>query len=186
MLKKSITHSYFKEICTELEPRLLGKRAAFDIYGHSEKRQQPSWRTLVADRFQDHDTRDYFRWPSNDPRLSITFLLDRATLAQELLHEAQDALPELLQFERASLACMVGRRMLSSRNGYFGMGPAATMPGDLIAVYLAMPMPFVVRKRPELSTYCLIGPAYVHGIIDDEAMLGLQEGKYVVQDFTLD
>ncbi len=75
----------------------------------------------------------------------------------------------------------------TSRDGYMGMCPRGTAPGDLICVFLGHPSPFVIRNTdiataPGVYCYGLIGECYVHGIIDGEVM---EDSKKKVQEFLL-
>jgi hypothetical protein len=61
-----------------------------------------------------------------------------------------------------------GRRFLVSERGYMGLAPQSAEEAEWICVLLGGRTPFVLRPRED--RYELIGPCYVHGIMDGEAM----------------
>jgi hypothetical protein len=55
-------------------------------------------------------------------------------------------------------------------NGYIGMGPSDIRKGDRVYVFGGGRVPFVIRPAVDLpDRYCLMGDAYVHGIMRGEA-----------------
>ncbi|KAK1822028.1 hypothetical protein LTR12_003552 [Friedmanniomyces endolithicus] len=60
-----------------------------------------------------------------------------------------------------------GRRLSWTENGYLALLPEEAVEGDLIVILRGGRLPFVVR--PQAHGFRLIGPAYVHGIMDGEA-----------------
>ncbi|KAI5920639.1 heterokaryon incompatibility protein-domain-containing protein [Camillea tinctor] len=71
------------------------------------------------------------------------------------------------------------RYLFSTRNGYLGLGPDCRA-GDLVCLLFGGEVPFVLR--PKDGHYQLVGDAYVHGIMegeaihrdDEELLLGMQ------------
>jgi hypothetical protein len=64
-----------------------------------------------------------------------------------------------------------------TRKGYMGIGPPNTRPGDQVWVFCGGQVPFVLRKVKQenptsnaTSGRTLVGDAYVHGIMDGEAV----------------
>ncbi|KAK0254812.1 hypothetical protein LTR12_001921 [Friedmanniomyces endolithicus] len=60
-----------------------------------------------------------------------------------------------------------GRRLSWTENGYLALLPEEADEGDLIVILRGGRLPFVVR--PVAHGFRLIGPAYVHGIMNGEA-----------------
>ncbi|KAK5690904.1 hypothetical protein LTR97_012067 [Elasticomyces elasticus] len=60
-----------------------------------------------------------------------------------------------------------GRRLSWTSKGFLALLPEATIEGDLIVILRGGRLPFVVR--PVEHGHRLIGPAYVHGIMNGEA-----------------
>lgn len=70
---------------------------------------------------------------------------------------------------RGWIDSMVERRTLfNTEKTYMGMGPTLTKEGDVIAVVPGVDMPLVLREAD--GQYLLVGPAYVHWIMDGEAL----------------
>lgn len=57
-------------------------------------------------------------------------------------------------------------------NGYLGLVPHGTLPGDAIAIIHGCQVPFVLRASDNSLNYRLVGPCYVHGIMYCEALRG--------------
>lgn len=68
------------------------------------------------------------------------------------------------------LGNMRGKRPYLTRNGYLGMGPGHSQPGDKVVVFHGDTIPYVVRPVPEKGddAYLLMGEAYCDGIMDGE------------------
>ncbi|MCJ1383365.1 hypothetical protein MMC17_006478 [Xylographa soralifera] len=74
-------------------------------------------------------------------------------------------------------------RFCVSQDGYMGLYPQDTQPGDKIFILLGSAMPAVLR--PIEGGYKLIGLAYIHGLMDGEAMAGLESGQYQLEEITI-
>jgi hypothetical protein len=63
-----------------------------------------------------------------------------------------------------------------TKNGYIGMGPLDTRPGDQVWVLYGGKVPFLVREVRggrlvgESREFTLVGDAYVHGVMDGQAL----------------
>lgn len=66
-----------------------------------------------------------------------------------------------------------GRLLFISTSGFMGLVPPKAIPGDEIALIFGANVPFVVRKQSD--HYQFIGECYVYGIMDGEALEGLDE-----------
>ena len=62
-----------------------------------------------------------------------------------------------------------GNSLCRTANGYLAWIPPRVRSGDYICIFAGVPCPFVVRERPE-GDHTLVGNAYVHGIMDGEAL----------------
>lgn len=67
-----------------------------------------------------------------------------------------------------------GRTLILSEEGYLGLAPSASSVGDLICVLYGCHAPVILRPSEDSNLHTLIGDAYVHGLMDGEA-LGLAE-----------
>jgi hypothetical protein len=63
---------------------------------------------------------------------------------------------------------LYGVRPFISDKGFVGLAPNHALPGDKICLILGAIVPYVLRAREE--GFQLVGEAYVHGIMDGEAM----------------
>jgi hypothetical protein len=72
--------------------------------------------------------------------------------------------------------------MSSSRMGYLGVGPMGLETGDSVCV-LGCSIPFVLREVD--GHHILLGPCFVLGFKDGEAMEALEEGDAVIQAFEI-
>jgi hypothetical protein len=59
--------------------------------------------------------------------------------------------------------------------GYLGCGPPGIATGDQICIFLGSGCPVVLRSAPKVenpSLHRFLGPAYVHGLMEGQALLG--------------
>jgi hypothetical protein len=81
------------------------------------------------------------------------------------------------------------RRFITTMNGYMGWAPdnifgtdgEQTRKGDLIAILFGCSTPIVIR--PLGSYFLVIGEAYVHGLMDGEALEWLESSKHTSRSF---
>ena len=62
-------------------------------------------------------------------------------------------------------------RFVATAEGYIGLAPRATQPGDIIAVLLGSNTPVVLRPESN-RRFGVIGSCYVHGLMHGEGVLG--------------
>lgn len=73
------------------------------------------------------------------------------------------------------------RRVCVTRTGKMGLVPARARVGDVILILLGGPLPLVARKTSK--AHRLMGTAYIHGIMDGEA---LESADWRGEDIELD
>ena len=76
-----------------------------------------------------------------------------------------------------------GRRFFITSKGYIGIGPAALRQHDLVCVLFGGVTPFIVKKDEDF--YRFIGEAYVHGLMNGEAIEELEKGELFARSFSL-
>ncbi|RDW59557.1 hypothetical protein BP6252_12644 [Coleophoma cylindrospora] len=76
-----------------------------------------------------------------------------------------------------------GRRLMSTHQGYLGLVPDSTQPGDLVCLLFGGRMPFILRRIG--GFYVLIGDSYVHGMMLGEAIKDLKRGLFHEQSFEI-
>ncbi|KAK3392294.1 heterokaryon incompatibility protein [Sordaria brevicollis] len=82
-----------------------------------------------------------------------------------------------------ALGNMQGKRPYLTRNGYLGMAPGHSQPGDKVVVFHGDTVPYVVRPVPQRGEgmYLLVGEAYCDGIMDGQlAETARREEFYLV------
>lgn len=72
-----------------------------------------------------------------------------------------------------------GRELLTTENGYLGLGPKETKGGDEIWIIRGSRIPVVLRKATGKEGYYILGHVYIHGVMHGEAMT--QEFKQTFQ-----
>ncbi|TGO76834.1 hypothetical protein BELL_0134g00060 [Botrytis elliptica] len=69
------------------------------------------------------------------------------------------------------------QRFLVTASGYIGYVPNETKRGDTICILYGMDVPVVLRKNQD-KTFEVIGPCYVHGVMEGELMNDMQNGVF--------
>jgi hypothetical protein len=64
-----------------------------------------------------------------------------------------------------------GRCVFVSEKGYLGLGPKAAQKGDIISVLLGGDLVYILREKGLDAEF--VGESYVHGLMDGEAIEGL-------------
>jgi hypothetical protein len=85
------------------------------------------------------------------------------TCEDEKLLNVFDGIFDMLREDRC-----FQRRFFATTTGSMGLGPGSTQTGDLVVVLRGGGLPFILREFD--GDYQLIGPTYVHGIMDGEAV----------------
>jgi hypothetical protein len=92
--------------------------------------------------------------------------------------------PGLKGYQMTVVRTTRNRKFFVTRNGYLGLGPCDISPGDEVYLISGSKVPFVLRKVEHLenvspengssssAVFRIIGDAYVHGIMDGEALEG--------------
>ncbi|KAK4450969.1 HET-domain-containing protein [Podospora aff. communis PSN243] len=61
---------------------------------------------------------------------------------------------------------------LAGAGGYLGLAPSMAREGDLVCVFLGCYTPILLRRAERSSSYVVVGPCYVHGLMNAEGFLG--------------
>ncbi|KAL2163257.1 hypothetical protein VTH06DRAFT_5313 [Thermothelomyces fergusii] len=95
-------------------------------------------------------------------------LADRALRAWRNTLSA-DEYALLLGFASAMKAACSGRPYVSTDEGLLGLGCPGVQAGDVVCVLYGTTVPYVLRPRPD-GAMSLVGDAYIHGVMDGEAL----------------
>ncbi|PQE15314.1 Heterokaryon incompatibility protein [Rutstroemia sp. NJR-2017a BVV2] len=168
--------------------------------------QEAFWRTLIGDRLEEG-----INIVSPAPDIYASYFASLSRLAQVLdfigpdlslnadIPQIQEIYPEfdlenpeiviqriledgkmMGKFSRAWASCWCGRRLAWTRNGRLAIVPPLTKKGDIMAVLLGAQSCFVMRG--DRGAHRLVGDAYVHGIMNGEAMKGdLKTETFVIE-----
>ncbi|KAF2166902.1 hypothetical protein M409DRAFT_22954 [Zasmidium cellare ATCC 36951] len=74
----------------------------------------------------------------------------------------------------------LGRVYIELNSGYMGMTSAEPEELDIVCVILGCPLPMILRPHSS-GRYQVVGPAYIHGLMDAEGVLGSLPQSVVVQ-----
>ena len=156
----------------------LAKTQTPEISVGGERRFDTFWRTIITDldsfnqkATQDREGAEFRLWMlSSSPSAFEPDDLSVPPNMQQIVHF-------LASFQQAT----ANRRFFVTGEGHMGLGPRLTEPGDLVCVLLGSQVPFILRK---VENHCmLIGECYCHGIMEGEAVQGLEDGEVALQDF---
>lgn len=81
-------------------------------------------------------------------------------------------------WNNTSLVCG-GRALIFTEDGYYGLAPWITEPGDVCCVLLGSDVPFVFRTnetRLDEGALKLVGECYLHGFMNGEALKFMRNG----------
>jgi len=81
------------------------------------------------------------------------------------------------------IALALNHAAFATESGYIGWGPSGMETGDLVCVILGCEMPVVLRKVD--THYIHMGPCFVIGLMDGEAISGIAEDSDHIQQFRI-
>jgi hypothetical protein len=133
-----------------------------NIYKYSSQRLEAHWRIPCANKAR--QPREICRPSSSGIELfeAYTYINNGSQDPSGLLGEFSFSVSAY----RVLMGDQFNRRPFISTQGYVGLIPCHSKPGDVICILYGCVVPFVLRKN-EVG-YQLVGEAYVHGIMDGE------------------
>lgn len=66
------------------------------------------------------------------------------------------------------------RKTCSTDSGYFGLVPSHCEEGDLVCCLAGGSVPYVLRQSDDGNDFKLVGECYIHGVMQGEALRGVQ------------
>jgi len=124
-------------------------------------------RTLVCDGIADEKDPAGHVWPNLETAKLATVHIQSEP--QFSTHEFRNGSPGSL-----FLRCVMltrGKKFIKCDNGYIGIAPPLTKPGDQVCVLLGCKTPMVLRPTKD-GNFTLVGESFVHGLSKGEALLG--------------
>ena len=150
-----------------------------DFTPSGERRFDAFWRTVITDMnsfgqkaTQSEEGAQFRSWMA---------VPSTAYEPEELV--AGSWVQEYLSFVASFQQATQNRRFFVTYEGHMGLGPRLTNRGDLVCVLLGSQVPFVLRQVGDC--FVLVGECYCHGVMEGEAVRGLDEGKDVLREFVL-
>jgi len=118
----------------------------------------------------------------NDPGV-MTTLAEAQLPFQQLQEAGKSGLDPCPLYALLNHWTLNGRTLFKTTKGYLGWTFRKVLPGDKVCVLLGCSLATILREQPN-GQHLFVGCAYVHGIMDGEALLGpLLDGWKVVIDF---
>ncbi|KAH6670470.1 heterokaryon incompatibility protein-domain-containing protein [Halenospora varia] len=164
------------------------------------KNFDPFWRTLVANREQlniwttDIDISSLSTYNDILSLNNYTYLSQyRAPAPSAWASEAEEWLKgdmtvpdtSTSEFLRGIIGYIRSKRFVMTRES-MGLGPESAENGDIVCVLFGCSVPMVLRPVGDGSVgFYLVGEAYLHSMMDGEAIELLKDGKITVEDFAI-
>lgn len=141
--------------------------------------------SAITAGFQSIDQR-----PSPDDRLALAMYLHDLCACEECTVAATNHLEgdsDLVRYAAMDAIfrfdLFLGRCFFKTTAGRPGLGEATVKAGDIVSVLRGGVFPFVLREADK--RFQLIGPAYVDGIMNDEAVVALRAAGAIEAVFPL-
>jgi hypothetical protein len=74
--------------------------------------------------------------------------------------------------------------VILSKDRYLGLAPLVSQPGDKVSILFGLQEPAILRPKPG-GSYIFVGTAYIHGLMRGDALRGLRDGVFTVEQVTL-
>ncbi|KAH7383542.1 heterokaryon incompatibility protein-domain-containing protein [Cadophora sp. MPI-SDFR-AT-0126] len=154
------------------------------LYDPPQTLQEATWRTMICNTAIGGEV-----VPSSYGYKFNTFkFFMRAAQYPDLMaiipdHQREMRCREANEFQLVLDRWIHGRVFCRTKNGYLGMLPVGSRPGDEICGILRAKTPYVIRKKPD-GCYQLIGECYIHGMMNGE-LFHLPNLRARIQDIVL-
>lgn len=149
--------------------------ASLDDQSRARHLPEHLWRTMVADRGPDGINAPP-TWYKRACMECLRHVNANGDLNTKVLLNWTNLPPELVAFLNRAQSVIWERCFLKSagchkESTYFGLGPTEVAKKDLICILYGCSVPVVLREVGD-GKYKLIGEAYIHGLMDGEALEG--------------
>lgn len=124
--------------------------------------------TLLQFRLRD-------RWPTNEymPTLEDWKSQKQAPpmFGKQIKQAREGCFDRSISLSHRAYNCVLRRLFFRTNEGYIGLAPIDTKPGDIVCVFLGCDPPVILRPQSD-GTYQLVGYCFVYGLHDSTALLG--------------
>ena len=145
------------------------------------------WRTLVADRSPNGSNAPSWYTRAFLYCLHLTPTGDINT--NRLITECEAESSLVVAFLQRIQSVIWNRKFLVSKtNGWLGLAPMAAQVEDIICILYGCSVPVVLRPQMAVGGemyFQLVGEAYIHGMMDGEAIEATRAGRYGEQEFEI-
>lgn len=142
------------------------------------------WRTLVTNR-----TRvEKIEKPPQSWRLWYEAWSKGNMALKWLITEDEDIQSQTDAIHVAMRRSVAHRRFIVTEMNRIGLAPKYAREGDLICTLLGCSVPIILRPAfgpGNAGPYHFIGHSYIHGIMDGEVMISLENGDYTLEEFNI-
>jgi hypothetical protein len=136
-----------------------------DIYTSTGVRKEARWRIPTADQIRD-GMKTEVRASKSGADLKSCYEKMIACFGNRAAQSSED---QALRDYITTMGSMFKRRTFISTQGYVGLVPSHSQPGDIICVFFGVHVPLILRPL-SLDKYELVGEAYVYGMMDGEIL----------------
>jgi hypothetical protein len=161
-------------------------KLAESLYQHTGEQRESAYWTTLCGGIETHDE-DGFRYDCRvrDMTDLSKFQKWEAWLKTPPPIDSSLFTTEIGYINLAFRSVTAGRRPIVTEKGYIGFAPEQCKTGDVVAVLAGGKVPYILRPEPNLDPsgkegdprqcYSILGDAYIHGIMDGEAVKELRE-----------
>jgi hypothetical protein len=145
--------------------------SASGSYRTGVSKAEAYWRTILCNpnaKFR----ANYFQ---HDVGLSLKY--------ERRVHNLTTDGTDFMEVNRRTGHSCYSRRFYITSEGYFGLGPRAMSPGDIVCIFLGGKTPFLIRQQHE--SFEIVAETYVHGLMSGEVVAEMEKGNLKVETFPL-
>jgi hypothetical protein len=175
--------SHIKSLCMTSAAKNKG------IYETSQRQAESFWRIPIGD-VEQMSTFDLCRATSSFFKGYRKFFHDCEAYEQlklisslaeaRALFEQWDDDEAISVWYKSRMNEMRNKRPYLSKNGYVGMGPVTTIPGDVITVLIGARVSYMLRSNGQ-GRFAFLGEAYCDGIMDGEIRTKRSQQNFVIE-----
>ena len=140
------------------------------LYKSELERWHAWWRTIIGEKKNDAEraTPDYER----------RVLSYKEVINGMVNHDLDTQNFRQLEFQDVGYSVSgmeTNRKFCLTLEGRIGWVPHAAQIGDIVSLMRGSPVPVIIRPSQQGESYLMIGQCYIHGIMDGEAVAGMED-----------